>query len=495
MNARNLWIVAGLLAGQVVAQAALPVSGVSEGTNKPGIVVPAPTGSATGGEGGDPKAAAVQDVLRFRNSDVLHGTLLGATAAEGLRWSHPQARAPITFGLENLHELQFGDVAKPRAGTRALVQLSNGDSLVGELTGLTTETLTLQTWYAGAVTIRRNMIAGLRPNLGATTSLYAGPNSLAEWERPNRGNSGWSFRKGALICAGGGGNPIGRDVKLPDQAVIECDIAWQGYPGFYMLFYIENFDNYYNTDCYALQISGTSVYLQRSRPGNGMNQVESYLNLNDLQRKGKTHMAFKINKTKRQYALFLDDKMVKQWTDDNEFAGKGTGLGFVAQGQPTRISNLTISEWDGRLDVDGAGKAAEEDFLRLVNGDKLSGKLGTIANGQVALTTSFATMQVPLERVVEILLGNKSLAKARRQANDLAAFFPDGSRVTLALEKLDGQQLVGSSENCGRLTAQRTAFQKIQFNIYEPKPADEDDDWGASPKTGGRNVRGNVIMD
>jgi hypothetical protein len=493
MNQKCLLIVTLSLALSTAGRAAMPVSGEVANTNKPTIVVPPPTGGSTTSDPGTAKTAApAPDILRFRNADLLHGSLVSASASDGVRWSHPQAKSQLAFGLEGLYEIQLGDVAKPRAGTRALVLLTNGDSLAGELTALTADTLTLQTWYAGAVTIKRNMIAGLRPNIGASTSLYSGPNNLAEWERPNRGNSGWQFRKGALIAAGGGGNAIGRDLKLPDMVNIECDLAWQGYPGFYMLFFVENFDDYYSSECYALQISGTSIYLQRARRGSGMNNVESNINVENLQRKGKAHFALKINKPKRTFALFLDDKLVKQWTDDNEFAGKGTGLGFVAQGQPTRISNITISEWDGRLDIDGGGKAAEEDFLRLANGDKLSGKLGTIANGQVALTTTFATMQIPLERVVEVLMGTKNIAKARRQTNDMYGFFADGSRVTLALEKLDGQQLTGSSENCGRLAAQRTAFQKLQFNIYEPKPEDEEDDWstgGTKPVRGGRGGR------
>ena len=478
-----------VLAG--AARAAMPVPNAVPNTNKISIVVPPPTGGGATSDPGAAKAAEPPpDVLKFRNADLLHGTLVSGSATDGVRWSHPQARSPLVFGLEGLHEIQLGDAAKARAGTRTLVQLTNGDSLAGELTALTADTLTLQTWYAGSVTIKRNMIAGLRPNIGASISLYTGPNSLAEWERPNRGNSGWSFRNGALIAVGGGGNPIGRDLKLPDMVNLECDIAWQGYPGFYMLLFVENFDDYYSTECYGLQISGTTINLQRARRGSGMNNVESALNLNDLQRKGKVHLGLKINKPKRTFALFLDDKLIKQWTDDNEFTGKGTGVGFVAQGQPIRISNIIVSEWDGRLDLDGGGKAAEEDFLRLANGDKLSGKLGTIANGQVALTTSFATMQVPLERVVEVLLGTKNSAKARRQTNDMYAFFADGSRVTLALERLDNQQLTGASENYGRLAAQRTAFQRLQFNIYEPKPDDEKDDWDSGTSKPGRGIRG-----
>ena len=213
-----------------------------------------------------------------------------------------------------------------------------------------------------------------------------------------------------------------------------------------------------------------------------MNNVGSPADLNNLHRKSKTHLCLKINKSARTFALFLDNKFIKQWTDENEFTGTGTGFGLVAQGQPMRVSNIVIGNWDGQLNLDGPTKPGTEDFVRLANGDKLSGTLNTIANNQVSITATFGKMQIPLERVTAILLSTKANLKARRQAADLYAYFVDGGRLTLNLERLDDQQLIGSSENCGRLTLQRAALQRLQFNIYEPKPDDEEDEWGDSTK-------------
>ena len=493
-----LSLAAVLVAATVSSRAALTIDVPPPAKpSSPGINVPPPS------RGGSTNAPAVlvktEDVLKFKNADTLHGSLVSANPDDGVRWSREDAKGAISFTLANVSEVQFANVATPRpVGPHAVARLTNGDSLSGELVALTEDALKLQTWYAGELTVKRPMIASLEPGLGTVSVLYSGPNALTEWQQKGGGGSGrgWTLKKGALVAAGGsGGMTIGRDVKLPDMASIECDVAWMGYVNFYMLFYAENFENYYNSDCYALQISSGTIYLQRCQRNSGMNNVDQYVNVESLQRKNKAHIALKVNKQKKTVALFIDGSMIKQWTDRADFTGKGTGIGFVTQGQPTRVSNIVVSEWDGKLDLDtgGAAKPGEEDLVRLVNGDKLSGHLNTIANGQLNFVTSYAKLEIPLARVAEIVMAAKTAEKPRRQANDLRAFFADGGRLTLSLEKLNPDTLSGGSECFGKASFQRGAFQRLQFNIYdETKESDEDDDWGDMPVPGGirRIMRG-----
>ena len=67
----------------------------------------------------------------------------------------------------------------------------------------------------------------------------------------------------------------------------------------------------------------------------------------------------------------------------------------------------------------------------------------------------------------------------------MRASFLDGSRFTLALEKLEEQTLTGASESCGHVTTALDAFSRVQFHIYEPRPeAGGDDDWGGGAAGG-----------
>lgn len=477
------------MSGVVSAQAVLTLEAGPSAADStaPAIRVPPPapnsSNKATAG------SLTTEDVLKFKNGDLLHGQLVSVSPQDGVRWSRKDAKGPLQFDLGNIREIQLGGTTSRRSAVaRAAVRLTNGDSLRGEIVALNKEMLKFQTWYAGDLEVRRSMIASLEPSLASVSVLYAGPGGLEEWYQRARGERGWSFRKGALVSAGGsGGVVIGRDVKLPEMASIEFEAAWLGYVNFQVLFYAENFDNYYNSDCYALQVSGSTIFLQRCQRNSGMNNVDQQVNLESLQRRNKARFALKVNKPRRTIALYIDGVLVKQWNDRIEFTGRGTGLAFVSQGQPTRISNIVVAEWDGKLDLDsaGGGKAAEEDLVRLANGDKLSGRLDVIAGGQVRFATSYAKLEIPLERVVEIVLAAKMAEKPRRQIHDLRAHFAEGGFVTVALDWLDAEQLRGNSESLGRASFQRQAFQRMEFNIYDETPeAEEDDEWGAAPSTG-----------
>jgi len=488
------WFTSGFISLALVGVvgAAVGVNDPGEAaTNRPGILVPAPTG----GPGAVPKAP-VEDVLKFRNADLLHGTLLGISAADGLRWSRTDSKAPLVFALDNLAEVQFGAPPVPRAGTQSRVRLTNGDSLAGELVALTADTLQLQTWYAGSVTLKRPMVAAIQPNIALSLVLYAGPNSLQEWQVPRGSSNPWQFRKDALVALGNNSSVIYRDVKMADLASIDVEVAWQGYPQFSLFFYGDNVQNYYNLDGYALAVGGTSVYLQRGRGNNGMQAVDNNsTDLRQLQGKSKAVFGLRVNRTTRTFALLLDGKLVKQWTDPDEFTGSGTKVGFVTQGQPLRVSQIRVAAWDGQLQTDTGGKAvADEDYVRLANGDKLTGKLAGIKDGRIAFQTSFAEMNIPLERAAEITLSAKTAAKPRRQATDVQAMFADGGQMTLALEQVDGQSLIGTSEHCGRLTIQRTAFNRLVLNIYAPRTDDDEDEWAAPKATSGRG-RGRVLVE
>lgn len=423
------------------------------------------------------------DVLKFMNGDALHGTILAAGPTGGVRWRRGDVKEPIAFDFANVAEIALAPRTRAATAPKVAVELTNGDRLQGELTTLDDKALTLKTWYAGAVAVKRAVLQRLTFLTGTTDAVYTGPNNIDEWKSDgNRG--GWTFRKGALY---GNNGSIGRDVKLPDVGNIEFDLAWRGQLYVQIGFGFEDVRQIYNSGGYMVQMSYTQIYLQRYRARNGSSgYVGSNVEMQELQRKTKLHASIRINKPKKLVALYLDGNLVKQWNETDEWCAKGTGLVFVGQGQgQVRISNLSVSTWDGRLDTEGAATAKEADLVRLNNGDKVSGTVKSVSGGQAMLSASFADMNVPLERINSIEFASQKSERARRNPNDCRAVFPDGGRLTFGLDKLDEQNLTGSSENFGKITAALGGFRKVQFHIYD-KAADsgEEDEWGG-PATGG----------
>lgn len=432
-------------------------------------VTPGPTTIAVGADA---------DVVKFRNGDVLHGTVAEATAT-GVRWRRSDVKEPIRFGAESVNELVLAPRVKPAGGRLAVVELTNGDSLTGELVGLDEKVLTLKSWYAGTLAIRRAMAQRVLFGGESMDTVYSGPTSLDEWK--SDGNRGaWSYKKGALYGAGSG--MIGRDVKLPEVASVEFDVAWRGQVAFGFGFGFDDVRQIYNSGGYLVQVNYSTVYMQRYRQNSGSNNMGSNAEMQELQRKSRLRVALKINKPKKTIAVFFDGNLVKQWAEGDDWVARGTGFVLSSQGQgQMRISNITVSGWDGRLEGEAAATAKEADIVRLSNGDKVSGKVKSMTVGQVQLAASFAEMNVPLERVVGVEFASDGAERARRKATDIAAFFPDGRRWTFGLEKLDEQVVTGECEACGRLTAKLGAFSRVQFHIYEKREDDNDGDgWTAA---------------
>jgi len=437
--------------------------------------------------------AADGDLLKFNNGDVLHGTIVSVGAGNALRWRRADVKDPVAFNLDNIQELQLAPrpPRTTRTPHRLAVELTNGDRLAGDLVALNSQLLKLDTWYAGPLELKRAMVQRIVCQAAPLEAVYSGPTGLAGWTIAEGARNAWKYKNSAFYCRPGNAGGLGRNVNLPDLANIEFDLAWRGQLYFQVGFYFGNLNNLYSTGGYMLQFNNSSVFLNRTSPNRGANNMGSSVEIPKFQNKSKARVAIRVNKAKKTIALFLDNDLVKQWPDAEEFAGSGRGMIFYSQGQSQlRVANIVVTPWDGRLDSEAAAAVpGADDLIRFANGDKLSGTVVNIAKDEAVVAASFGEMKVPLERIAQIEFSSQKAEKARRQAGDVRAAFLDGSRFTLALEKLEDQALVGSTESCGRVTTALDAFSRVQFHIYEPRPeAGGDDDWGGA--AGGDNPEG-----
>jgi len=438
-------------------------------------------------------AAPEGDALKFRNGDVLHGTILGIEGGSVLQWRRDDVKAPLGFGLDNVLELQLAPrpPKTARVPHRMVVELTNGDRLAGDIVSLNDKVLKLNTWYADTLSLKRSMVQRIVSVAAAPDAIYAGPTGMSGWTASDSSRDGWKFKNGAFYSPLRTSSGVGRNVNLPDMANIEFDLGWRGQLYFQVGFYYEDLRNLYGSGGYAFQLNGTSVYLNRYGANRGQNNLGSSVELPKFQNKTKAHISIRVNKAKKAIALFVDNELVKPWTDAEAFAGNGKGLIFYSQGQGQfRVSNILVTAWDGRLDSGPVTAAAvAEDTVRLGNNDKVSGTIKSIGKGEVVMATSFMEMKVPLDRVAQIDFADPKTEKPHRQAGDVRAVFLDGSRFTLALQKLTDAALIGNAESCGRVSTALDAFSRIQFRIYEARPASgAGDEWGDGEDKEGKEL-------
>lgn len=458
----------------LVSQAAIPIRRPpSKPESEPGaaIVVPKPTtGAEATAEPGRP--AAFADVLQFDNGDAVHGKLVSIDSQTGLRWKHPESKEAIDFSMANISRIKLDrrKRAPAVAGVNALcsVRLTNNDELLGELVSLDEEKVELDTWYAGKVTVLRKMVRSITPTQGGGANLFEGPTGLEGW-RQGMGRNAWRYSNGSFISTRSGS--LGRDVKLPNSSNIEFDVGWQGSLQLIVCFYTDSIENYDgNSNAYMLNLNPGYIYLQRMKRNSGSAQL-GQAQVPSMNQKNKVHLSIRSNKEQSGVALLIDGALIQQWKDPAGFAGQGGGLLFYSQGNSyTKISNIRVSDWDGKFDQPGAASGkTKEDTVRLANNDKVSGKVQTIREGKLVFVTSYSTFDIPIQRVIQIEMASEQAEQARRNAGDVRACFADRGVVTLQLEQWNDQQMLGSSQNFGKLKLNPEAFNLLQFNLDREK--------------------------
>jgi hypothetical protein len=164
----------------------------------------------------------------------------------------------------------------------------------------------------------------------------------------------------------------------------------------------------------------------------------------------------------------INGKVAKTW-DVNSFPENSQCFGFLSNGGNAVIKNLSIRKWNGKFPA--AGKSDDEtkkkDSILFANDDKVSGKLKTIKDGVVVFATEYAELKVPVTRVDSITTAKDAWRVARRNAGDARFVFGDGKILTIGVKSISNGKVEGKSENFGDITCDTSAFEKVEFNIYD----------------------------
>jgi hypothetical protein len=413
---------------------------------------------------------AYSDTLRFLNGDVLHGNLVSIDAQRGVRWKTPDSKSEIEFSMAKLSKIL---VPRPKAApapskdSSCLVRLANGDELPGDLVTLDDEKLVLDTAYAGQVTFPRKRLQSVRMVKAGSAAVFEGPTGSEGWTMGRNRNNAWKYSDGGFTTTRPAS--IGRDLKLPAIARLEFDVAWRGQLQLLVNLYTEGIEEY-GSNAYMLQLNSGYVYLQRIRRNSGGNNL-GQAEVPGMQTRTRAHIDLLCNKETRSIGLLIDGALVKQWKDNQDWVGSGTSVLFVQQGAGyTRISNIRVTEWDGKLEDRSApvGKS-KDDLVELFNKDKISGDLKFIREGKMSFATAFATMDIPIDRVHQMDFAGVKMEAGQTNATDVKAVFATQGGVTFSLEKWEGDKVVASSPNFGQVTFKPIAFNQVVFNLEQQK--------------------------
>ncbi len=415
-------------------------------------------------------------LLQFLDGSSLHGQLQFMNPDQGVAWQHPDVKRLLEFKPTYLSWIKF-EQAKPVATVSPPAnrfRFQNGDEIFGRLVSLEAESFELESWLGGTLKGERRTLQSILVLAKGFLTLYEGPAGLEGWN-VGKTPKGWEYRESTFIANGPG--ILGRDFGLTGSSIVSFDLAWNGQFSLILSLYTRVFDRFdYGSGSYIFHLGPGYAALQRVQSGGGGN-VLGQVQIPPMLNKRKVRLEIRTNKEEASLALLADGLLIQRWKDNVGFAAKGSGLAFFVQmdGPPLKLSNLKISEWDGKFEPDGVVNGrATEDLVCLANRDKVTGKLQSVRQGKLSFTTPQTTLEIPLERVTQMVFRQAAAAARNRDPWETRAYFSGGGSVAFQVEKWDPGQVLGNSPNFGRLTFHPQSVRQVEFNLGQRKETEEE---------------------
>ena len=435
-------------------------------------------------------ADALESSIRFSNNDQLSGSLETLTT-EQIVWKSPILVKPIPFLLKNVIDLTLpATLTASAAKHEASVTLTNGDLVHGQLASVSDESVELDTWFAGRLKFNRLMIRDVqiseRPDF-----IYRGPTGLDGWKQSGE-KPAWTYLNSSFRSTSVGS--IARDVNLPDECSIAFDASWRGSFSLKLVFFSDDLASDHPTSGYEMTIQTRSVYLRSCKTQKFLGHTPNAVM---LQENEKARIEVRASRKTGKVCLFVDGQIIDVWTDPdfgtNEF---GRGLHFISQNEsPVQVSRIEVGAWDGEVDqvpdaqlrggIRQFGNQIEQmddepepvtpekkpntERMELRNGDSITGEVISIIDGTITVKTPFREVKLPIESLRSVALKPVDLERCKRENGDVRAWFPDGSSMVFRLEGVTDDSLIGYSQNFGTVNFKISAFNRIEFNIYDPE--------------------------
>ena len=128
-----------------------------------------------------------RDFVRFKDGDTSTGHYQGLDEGPLVKWKSNEAQEPIHWDTKNLRKISLNKGrAKNHLVSSGLVTLNNGDQFPGSLVAMGADSISLQTEFAGLLTIPRKDVERIYPNRNGSGVLYAGPFSDEDWSIPGK---------------------------------------------------------------------------------------------------------------------------------------------------------------------------------------------------------------------------------------------------------------------------------------------------------------------
>lgn len=440
-----------------------------------------------------------KDFLRFKNGDTLHGQYQGLDEGPLVKWLSSESNDFINFETRNLRKLSLNNGrSKQQLTSSGLVELNNGDRIPGDIIAMGSDSVSVQTEFAGLLTIPRSHVVKILPNRHGSNVLYAGPFNDQDWSTPKREEAAvetWTY--GGAAWYSNSSEVLRLDTKLPDQVSIRFQLSWQA-PLNASIGLLSDFrrpqrqpeirvrrvaaakddDEQPNDDeqeemaepddeppqfvdiieegtagsdansfgsGYLISVLSSYTRLQRLEFDDKLNAKKhsfpnsgGRLSLSDL---FSAEFEIRADRKKGIIALFVDGEFFSEWQDLATPLDETDRYFSISAGGKSRlrISDVVISEWNGMPDSARSMQTEDRDVMLLANGtDRFSGKILTLEEDVFRIESEYGIFQIPADEVTDIQLATDMVAEAPEPSEGqiLVSLQPNGLLTLLPKEGL-----------------------------------------------------------
>jgi len=416
--------------------------------------------------------ATGSDVVTLKHGNTISGEIL-ALGKEAISLKIPHADTPLRVKGDQLINLQFDNVKTKNLPTHSeRITLVNGDVFPADITSLDSNSLKLETWFAGPLTISRDHLRSVYFGVKPQPLIYQGPNGLDGWEHDNdwiadsdNGNTLYSVDNGT----------IGRDLELPSNFIFNIHLEWQHSPSVRIHLCTDTTDSSEIQDSYQITFGNQGVQL-RYRPSLHLNEQTLFLGEARVRPadiiKNTLALELRINRDTREIHLNIDGKPYGTYQDQSPPpAGSSVIIESRSGGQRTHeIIGVSVYQWDTithLLHREDRVNNSSLDTVSIADGDRYSGKIlaitpslgeqGPLLNMETPLISS--PLQIPAQDCSVLHFSEHPDSDESPSGNFLLALISGG---TLGLDSIElGETLKARHPLLGLLNLDRRILSQI----------------------------------
>ncbi len=417
-------------------------------------------------------AADAKSELQLFDGTSLHGELLGLQLDQGLIWKHPAVHDPIIFRPNNLASIRLpADQGPPESfQPTSKFRFKNGDEIFGNLLSMKDGQFEFETWFAGRIKAHQESLEAIGFSAGGFRVIYEGPTSLDGWT-VGKNSRPWKYEDGALVAKGP--DILGRNFSLKTSSNLEFDLTWSAAFSLTLTLYAQTIDRFdYSANAYIIYIGQGGLTLQRVTAGQGAILLGN-AQLPTMLTKNTSRFEIRSNIEDGSIGITVDGVPAGRWKDSSGFVAKGGGIVFYSQtdGPELKLSKMRLTALDGRFEPEtGTNAPATNDVVFLANKDRVTGKIEGIHDGKVKVLTRSTHLEIPMGRVVQMVLAKSQNRPAATDPWTTRATLVGGENLLMDILQFKSGRIRGSTVHLGEIEMNTSAVRQLQFNLNRPPP-------------------------